>query len=161
MEKLRTLLAALEAQPLALTPDRLAVYTENGRVVSHPATENGHYRVDYRATVLINDWVGSPDPLWVVLSAWMATHERHRGPQAMTWEADILDRTRSDIRISLELTEVVRVDPVDQGLEITHLDEPNLEPVLLTGAWADLTITGGPDPDPDAWLHFDEPEGTR
>lgn len=121
-----TLLAAVPS--LAEAPETLAMYIDKGRVA---ARNTGTLNFDYRYTVniVVEEFAGDIDALFVPLVAWIAQQQPDlldRAPQEpFSFESEILDSDAADVSINLELTERVRVERLpDGGMRVTHLDEP-------------------------------------
>lgn len=125
---LRTLL--LQTVPgLAAAPERLAMFTDKGKVACR-ATGNLAFEYAYTLNVVIEDYAGDIDGIVVPLLAWIERNEPElmkREPQEpFDFESEILDADRADVSINIELTERVLMQPVaGGGLAAVHLAEPS------------------------------------
>lgn len=122
-------------------PDRLLVFIDNGSIRSTVAPGLS-FEYSYTLNVMLTDFAGHPDAIAIPLLAWLlvnqhellANHEQ--GKKAITFEADVLDNSKVDLSIKLPLTERVIVKKLPGGeLDVTHPDEPQLEPFLEAGTW--------------------------
>lgn len=125
-ESLRALLLA-SVPGLADKPENLSMFIDKGRVA---ARLTGSLSFEYRYTVniVVQDFAGDVDALFVPLLAWVADRQtdllERDGQEPFSFESEILDGDCADVSIDLELTERVLVARTDDGLVVTHLDEP-------------------------------------
>lgn len=139
-ESLRNhLLAAVPA--LRNDPDRLLVFIDNGTVRSTAAVGLS-FEYAYTLNVILTEFAGHPDALMIPLLAWLMVNQHEllanleKGKEAIKFEADILDNSKVDLSIEIPLTERVIVKKQDDGtLQVSHPDEPQLEPYLSAGDW--------------------------
>lgn len=111
---------------LGKNPDRLLVFIEKGGIVCRAGSLGFQY--GYELTLLFTDYAEHPDTLVVPLLAWIARHQPEllqKDGDTFRFEAEIIDHERSDVQITLDLTErvIVRTDAAGQ-LVATHCDEP-------------------------------------
>jgi hypothetical protein len=124
---LRTLL--LQTVPgLAAEPGRLSLFTDKGRVRCR-ATGNLSFEYSYTLNVVIEDYAGDIDGIFVPLLAWIERHEpdllKREPHEPFDFESEILDTDRADVSVNIELTERVLLKPnAAGGLVATHLPEP-------------------------------------
>jgi hypothetical protein len=125
---LKTLL--LQTVPgLAAAPERLALFTDKGKVRCR-ATGNLAFEYAYTLNVVIEDYTGDIDGIFVPLLAWIERNEPElmkRDPQEpFEFECEILDTDHADVSINIELTERVLLTPNEAGgLVAVHLPEPS------------------------------------
>lgn len=86
------------------------------------------FRYAYTLNLVVQDYAGDPDLLMLPLLAWIAEYQPDllaRAPQEpFAYEAEILDEKRSDVSITIELTERVLVTVGPGGKPILdHLDD--------------------------------------
>lgn len=133
------LLAAIPE--LANSPDRLLVFIDNGsaRTTVAPGLS---FEYSYTLNVILTDFAGHPDAVFIPLLAWLMVNQNEllanqdKGKDAISFEADVLDNSKVDLSIKLPLTERAIVKRLEDGrLEVTHPDEPQLEPFLPAGTW--------------------------
>jgi len=122
-------------------PDRLLVFIDNGTVRSTAAVGLS-FEYAYTLNVMLTDFAGHPDALMIPLLAWLMVNQHElianleKGKEAIRFEADVLDNSKVDLSIELALTERVIVKKQDDGtLQVSHPDEPQLEPFLPAGDW--------------------------
>lgn len=130
MKKPESLKALLLASVPGLNdkPENLSMFIDKGRIA---ARLSGSLSFEYRYTVnvVVQDYAGDVDALFVPLLAWVADQQpdllERDQQEPFSFESEILDGDLADISIDLELTERVKVARTDEGLVVTHLDEPS------------------------------------
>lgn len=133
MNKPESLRRALtETNPhLRQAPESLHVFIDAGSVRANLAP-GLHFTYAYTLNILITDYPGHPDSLFVPLIGWVKRHQPDllQNPDnrdAIKFEAELLSNTTADLSIKLPLTESVLVRLVGSGLEAEHLPEPLIE----------------------------------
>jgi len=122
LEALRALL--MQTVPgLATKPENLSVYASKGRIGAvSGATMSFEYR--YTATLMVQDFAGDPDLIFVPLVAWATENQteitRQANGDAFGFEMDLLDTNAMDIEVSIELTERVIVNREGGNWKVTH-----------------------------------------
>lgn len=139
-ESLRQHLLAAVPQ-LARDPDRLLIFIDEGRLRCTAATGLS-FEYEYRCNLILTDYAGHPDAIAVPLFAWLRVHQHEllanleKSRDGVRFEADILDKSKVDLSITLPLTERVIVKEQPDGqLQITHVDEPSLERPYEAQRW--------------------------
>jgi hypothetical protein len=126
-ESLKALLLA-SVPGLKDKPENLSMFIDKGRIA---ARLSGSLSFEYRYTVnvVVQDYAGNVDELFVPLLAWVADQQpdllERDQQEPFSFDAEILDGDLADISIDLELTERVKVTRTEAGLLATHLDEPS------------------------------------
>ena len=122
-------------------PDRLLVFIDNGTIRS-TAAPGLSFEYSYTLNVILTDYAGHPDAVVIPLLAWVLVNQhellanQEKGKTAIQFEADVLDNSKVDLSIKLPLTERVIVKKQAGGtLDVSHPDEPQLEPFLEAGSW--------------------------
>lgn len=111
-------------------PDRLVVLVKAGRIAARAGSLSFEYRYDLALTFI--DYPDHADTLVVPLLAWLARHQpdllqnKDSFDALMRFEAEIIDHEKSDVEITIPLTERVIVAEVDGKHIATHCDEPAL-----------------------------------
>ncbi len=150
MNKLTRLRAHLIAAPLGLDESDLLIYTEDGVVTTYPSRENENFRLGYQVHIIVTDYTLPMDQLFFFLAQWMASNETGHRPDAIRFEADIIDHRSADISISVDLTETVTVERTADGILLTHEDDPDMNPILLPAP--EWEMFGNEEPLVD-WIH--------
>lgn len=125
---------------LAKHPDKLRVFIEKGRLASRLSSLSFEYR--YELQLLLTDFSDHPDTLMIPLLAWLSVNQpdllQHpdRQASAARFEAEILDNEKSDILVTLELSERVVVTLADGVYTATHCDEPALPDLGGPTGWS-------------------------
>jgi hypothetical protein len=139
-ESLRAHLLA-SVPDLKNNPDALLVFIDQGTIRS-TAAPGLSFEYAYTLNIILTDFPGHPDAVAIPLLAWVLVNQRELmenlelGKTAITFEADVLDHSKVDLSIKLPLTErvIVKKQP-DNSLQVSHPDEPQLEPYLPAGNW--------------------------
>lgn len=114
---------------LKRNPEKLSLFVEKGHIACKIG-QSLSFRYDYTLQILITDFAEPLDVLSVPLLAWIEHHQREllldpeRRDKAISFEAEVLDNEKTDIAISLALSERVKVESTAAGFACTHLDEP-------------------------------------
>lgn len=121
----------LEAVPgLKRNPDRLLMFVDEGKVRCTAAASLS-FEYGYNLQIILTDYAGHPDDVMVPLLGWLKVNQSEllenldKSKEGVKFEADILDRSKVDLSITLPLTERVIVGTDDQGkTTVKHAGEP-------------------------------------
>lgn len=129
MNKLESMRAHLLAIPgeLKIDPDDLMTFADQGTVYSASSGTNRHFEMRYKANIIIHNYSGSADRLMFWLLQWMTEHQPDHVPEALEFQADLLNHHSADISITVALTETVRVEQAADGIRLHHCD-PTIPP---------------------------------
>jgi len=125
---------------LSADPERLKMQVTKGRVAC-PYTGSLSYQYAYDLQLLIEDYTGHIDGLIVPILAWLAVHQPDRllnplkADEAVPFEADLIDHERTDLLITLSLTESVAVKQSGGAYTATHIPEPALPDLGGVNPW--------------------------
>lgn len=118
-------------------PDKVSIYVRNGHLVAAGAdTLSFEYR--YILTVVVLDYAGNPDAVFVPLLAWLRIQQPEimdntaLREKAVRFEVEYLNAETVDISIEIDLTEAViiaqGIDPTapetTKRFTVTHPAEP-------------------------------------
>ena len=125
LDSLRTHL--LRAVPeIRNSPEKMEIFVDKGDVAVRAGSLSFEY--SYTASLWVQDFSASVDKLLVPVLAWIAANQPdlfEKGDRKpFTFQSDLLDAETCDITISINLTELVRVEQQAKGLKVTHLPEP-------------------------------------
>jgi len=115
----------------ATAPETLHVYAEEGTV--HANLKPGlHFAYAYTIRVLVTDFPGHPDSLFVPLIGWVKRHQPDllQNPaqeNSIRFEIELQSATTADIAISLPVSESVVVKNLDGVLQGYHKPDPVVE----------------------------------
>lgn len=124
-------------------PDRLLIFIDNGKVRCTAAASLS-FEYNYDLQVILTDFAGHPDSVMVPLLAWLRVNQSEllenldKSAEGIKFEADLLDKSKVDLSLSLPLTERVVVRTDDTGaVIISHPGEPqrNLNLADGLGEW--------------------------
>lgn len=133
MDKPHSVRAALAAAipALATNPESLLVFVEKGRI-SATAVPGHSFDYGYTLNVILTDYAGSPDVVFLALLQWMERNQidvllnPQRKSSAITFDAEMISNTAVDLSINMELTESVGVRPrPGGGFDIATTPEPD------------------------------------
>lgn len=126
---------------LAQHPDKLHMFINKGRVSSQLGA-NLSYEQHYQLEIIVTDFGEPTDVLNIPLLIWISEHQPDillspdTKARAIEFEAEIIDADKVDIRITLELSERVIVQPAAAGgYTCTHVDEPPLPDLTGPTLW--------------------------
>lgn len=121
-------------------PDKLHVFIEKGRVATKPGA-SASFEYHYTLQLLVTDFAEPIDTLVVPILVWAQEHQPDlihaidKQSKAIALEAEVIDHTKIDIALSLELSERVLVRPVAAGYECEHIGEPQLPDLTGPTGW--------------------------
>jgi len=125
---------------LSADPERLRMQVTKGRVAC-PYTGSLSYQYAYELQLLIEDYPAHIDTVIVPILAWLAVHQPDRllnpahADDAVPFEADLIDHERTDLLITLALTESVAVTLADGVYTANHIAEPTLADLGGVAGW--------------------------
>ena len=139
-ESLRAHLLATVAE-FKHNPDRLLIFIDNGKVRCTAAhTLSFEYSFDLQ--IILTEFAGHPDSVILPILGWLSVHQSEllenldRVKDGIQFEADILDKNKVDLSLTLPLTERVVVGTDDQGnTTVKHPNEPQYVAGYLDPNW--------------------------
>lgn len=139
-ESLRAHLLAAVPE-LRHSPDRLLVFIEKGKLRCTAATSLS-WEYGYELQVILTDFAGHPDAVMLPLLAWVRTNQPEllanldTSARGIVFEADLIDRSKVDMAITLPLTERVIVKRQPDGTyQLVHAPEPALTEYQEPSTW--------------------------
>lgn len=132
MQKLADLRQALLASGLNIQPEDLTVRVKSGTVRSHyehpDQTTNHNMRLEYSAEVLIAEYHGAPSAACWLVAKWLHNAQPGHKPDALKFEADILDDERADLLITVSgLTDIYHVHDAADGIHLDACTPPHID----------------------------------
>lgn len=125
---------------LSADPERLKMQVTKGRVAC-PYTGSLSYQYAYDLQLLIEDYPTHIDSLIVPVLAWLSVNQPDKllnpatAAEAVPFEADLIDHERTDLLITLSLTESVAVVASGGAYTATHIPEPQLPDLGGVSPW--------------------------
>lgn len=126
------LLAAVPG--LARNPERLLMFIDSGKVRCTAAVSLS-FEYAYTLQIILTDFAGHPDSVMLPILGWLRVNQSEllanldKSADGLVFEADLLDRSKVDLSLTLPLTERVVVKRLDDGsFDVTHPGEPQYEP---------------------------------
>lgn len=132
-EQVRALLLAAVPH-LARNPNDLHICIDQGKLVATGAGQNLSFEYQFNLIILVTDYAAHIDTITVPLLAWLAQHQPElftnpdKRENGVKFRAELLDKHKSDIELTIPLTERVLVTAVEGGRNVEHLPEPELDP---------------------------------
>lgn len=122
-------------------PDRLLIFIDNGKVRCTAAnTLSFEYSFDLQ--IILTEFAGHPDSVMLPILGWLSVNQSEllenlsKVQDGIQFEADILDKSKVDLSITLALTEKVVVGQDDQGnTTVKHSNEPQYVAGYLDPNW--------------------------
>lgn len=144
MNKLTSLRAHILSIPgeINIEPDDLLTFADSGLIVADASGTNEHYEFRYKANIIISNYSGPADKLAFWVLQWMKVNQPEHNQEAIQFEADILNEDSVDLSLTIDLNETVKVESTVDGILLHHVDEPSIEPELLTAAEWTLLANG-------------------
>lgn len=134
---------------LARNPDKLHLFIENGRTVSHYGSSLA-FEYRYQLQILITDFSESADVIVVPLLIWILANQPNllldeKLRESVTaFKAEAIDDDKFDIEFTLELSERVLVTAVSGGsFACEHIGEPPLPDLSGPVNWQ-IYLNGDP-----------------
>ncbi len=133
MQKMKSLRSALtNAVPqLKTNPEMMRIFADEGNVDARLVASLSHEKI-YTLTVIVCDFVGDPDLIFVSMAAWLRENQpdicttdegRKKGYR---FQMGLNDGDSVDISISLQLTERTLVRDENGALHVSYAPEPPL-----------------------------------
>lgn len=122
----RSLVAAIPS--LEAEPEKLVIFIDQGSIIA-TGTRSLSFECQYTLHVLVMDFAGDADSVFVALIEWARTNQpdlvtSYEPEGGITFEVDILNHTTSDLSIKLALTERVAVTTAGHDKHIIeHVDD--------------------------------------
>lgn len=120
-------------------PDRLLMFIDQGKVRCTAAIGLS-FEYAYSLQIILTDFAGHPDSVMLPILGWLRSHQSEllvnldKSAEGLKFEADILDRSKVDLSITLPLTERVIVERQTDGSHtVTHAAEPQYEQYVEHG----------------------------
>ena len=139
MNKLYSLRAHLLSIPdeLKIEPEDLITFGDTGRLISAAYGTNQHFELGYQANIIIKNFSGNSMQLLFWVLSWYHQKQPNHKPDEASFDVDLLNEKSVDVSFTLPLTETVKVEQTVDGLALLSVDDPDVEPVLLTSdGWA-------------------------
>jgi hypothetical protein len=131
MNKPSSLRAALVAEIPSLTaePDKLTIFVDEGSIAA-TGTRSLSFEYRYTVHVLVMDFAGDADAVFIALVQWARAHQPDLVTNAdaresgITFEVDILNNSTVDLSVKLQLTESVVISTdLDGKRTVTHVND--------------------------------------
>ncbi|NNA66212.1 phage tail protein [Pseudomonas gessardii] len=154
-ESLRAHLLATVAE-FKHNPDRLLIFIDNGKVHC-TAAQSLSFEYSFDLQIILTEFAGHPDSVMLPILGWLSVNQSDllenldKVKTGIQFEADILDKNKVDLSLTLPLTERVVVSTDDQGnTTVKHPNEPQrvtgyLDPNWMPGAQGNTSEWGVPD----------------
>lgn len=118
---------------LARNPERLLMFIDSGKVRCTAAASLS-FEYAYTLQLILTDFAGHPDSVMLPILGWLRVNQSEllvnldKSAEGLKFEADILDKKKVDLSITLPLTERVIVDRQQDGrMSVSHAEEPQYD----------------------------------
>ena len=121
-------------------PDKLLVFADEGSIQAS-GTQSRSFEYAYKLNVIIIDFGGDEDAIFIPLLDWVATHQPDllnnpdKQARGIRFQVDFNNHNSVDISIDIELTERVIVKQEGSKLVAKHVGEPTLAPPYTDQRW--------------------------
>lgn len=133
MNKLTSLSAHILSNPdLLILPADLLTFASGMKILSSASGTNEHFEFKYTGNIIITNYSGQLDQLAYWLLLWLKVNQPDHAEEAVNFDADILNDVTGDISLTINLSETIKVEQTVDGILLHHVDEPSIDPVLLT-----------------------------
>ncbi|MBA1324141.1 phage tail protein [Pseudomonas plecoglossicida] len=131
-DSLRDLL--LQAVPgLRKNPERPLMFIDQGKVRCTAAASLS-FEYSYTLQMILTDFAGHPDSVMIPILDWLRVNQSEllvnmdKSAEGLKFEADMLDRSKVDLSLTLPLTErVIVTRRGGGGFDVAHAAEPQYE----------------------------------
>ncbi len=124
LESLRSLLLGGVSE-LKKAPEKLQVWADGGSIVFKNQMKLPSHRNSYTANILVTDFSGELESILFPLMAFCKKYCSEGEETEIKYEAEIIDRSRSDVLFEIELADYVSTDVDSSGNVVI---EPMCEP---------------------------------
>lgn len=114
--------------------ERLLMFIDGGKVRCTAAVTLS-FEYTYTLQIILTDFAGHPDSVMLPILGWLRVNQSEllanldKSADGLKFEADMLDRSKVDLSITLPLTERVVVKRNEDGTyDVSHPGEPQYEP---------------------------------
>lgn len=125
---------------LQIDPENVTSFTDNGTLRSHYERKNSDanqfFRLEYTATLLIINCVRPVEHVMHVVGQWLHDNQPSHDPLAIKFEAEILDHSSVDLKVSIKgLTDTYKPTVNADGTLIVGCLNAAADPIIpITGA---------------------------
>lgn len=109
---------------LKKNPEKLQIFIDSGNLQAR-LENNLNFEYQYTLNLIVTDFAVDTDYLMVPLLAWVKVEQPEIEPDAIRFQADIIDHRTVDLSVTIPLTERVLVNKSENGNYTTiHATEP-------------------------------------
>lgn len=126
---------------LKANPDKLVMFITRGAVACRAGSLS--FQWAYDVEIIVTDYAGHPDALVVPILAWMSLHQPEQFQNSAVLdrivrvEAELIDHERSDVQLTVSLTERVIVQAAaGGGWTANHCDDPPPDDMSGVAPWS-------------------------
>ncbi|MCP8687758.1 phage tail protein [Marinobacterium sedimentorum] len=122
--QLRDFLLA-SVKELQANPEKLQIFIDSGNLHQRLQTDKLHFEYEYNLNLIVTDFSVHTDLVLVPLLAWLKAAQPEIAPDAIKFEADVIDHSRIDLSLTIPLSERVIVTQGEDGnYQTDHPAEP-------------------------------------
>lgn len=131
LEDLRSHILSLPGE-IKIDPDDLLTFADDGKIISTAEGSNAHFELNYKANIIVQNYSGGANKLFYWVLLWLAKNIPNHPPEALKWQADILNQHSTDLSLTLELNEIIKAKNTDQGVQLNYCGQPQVETEMLS-----------------------------
>lgn len=95
-------------QRTGVQQEHLLTFTEGGKLTSFRGARNGNFEINYKATVILTDFLGKPEELFFIILEWFHRECPGADPEeTVTFAVDVVSAAAVDVELSVKITETV------------------------------------------------------
>lgn len=116
---------------IKIEPDDIAIFTDAGSIKSQAEGTNQHFTMTYKAIIILTDFSADPIKLFYWILQWMRVNQPDHPADAIQFESDQLDENKTDIQITINISEDIKVESSTGGVRIYSANEVDINPTLF------------------------------
>lgn len=138
MQKLKNLRQFILDKKLGTNADKLLTFVDSGKIVSK---DDGYFELKYTARIILLNYHLPEDQIFYYLNIWFNAYEPDHKEGDLKFQSDILNHKETDFEFTLNLTELILVKEIPDGIDLIHCIEPKKEEPIFQKNW-DLYVNG-------------------
>ncbi|MGY0794308.1 phage tail protein [Azospirillum argentinense] len=118
---------------LGVNGEGLLTFAEKGQVTSYRGTDgqNKDFQVSYTAHLVLTDFATNPLTLFFVMLQWLHRECPDAKADALRFHVDVIDSTKVDVSLQVELTETVTAQTTQTGTLVSADPDADVLKTLL------------------------------
>jgi hypothetical protein len=109
-----------EFSQLKQRPETVTVHEDDGVIYVYQGSENNNFKMQYTVVITIYDTSIKKEQLAYVFSQWIKANYPQHEAGTLTFSAEIITATKSDITFSLPLSETIKAQDVNGDVRLAR-----------------------------------------